>query len=59
VLEQGKYHQVKRMLAAAGHHCDALERTAIGRLRLESLDLKPGSWCFLSAPQLALLAPAV
>ncbi len=24
VLEQGKYHQVKRMLAAAGNHCTAL-----------------------------------
>jgi 16S rRNA pseudouridine516 synthase len=23
VLEQGKYHQVKRMLAAAGNHCAA------------------------------------
>jgi 16S rRNA pseudouridine516 synthase len=36
VLEQGKYHQVKRMLAAAGNHCAALQRTAIGQLTLNS-----------------------
>ena len=57
VLDQGKYHQVKRMLAATGHHCDALVRTAIGRLRLETLDLLPGKWCFLNEEQLGLLAP--
>ena len=33
VLEQGKYHQVKRMLAAAGNHCAALHRSAIGQLQ--------------------------
>jgi 16S rRNA pseudouridine516 synthase len=58
VLEQGKYHQVKRMLAAAGNHCTALRRTAIGGLSLESLDLEPGEWCYLERKQLALLAPA-
>ena len=55
VLEQGKYHQVKRMLAAAGNHCSALTRTAIGGLTLESLDLAEGEWCYLEAEQLALL----
>jgi 16S rRNA pseudouridine516 synthase len=58
VLEQGKYHQVKRMLAAAGNHCSALQRSAIGRLTLESLGLKEGEWCYLDEAQLALLAPA-
>ncbi|MDO8933909.1 MAG: pseudouridine synthase, partial [Rhodocyclaceae bacterium] len=58
VLEQGKYHQVKRMLAAAGNHCAALRRTMIGTLRLDSLGLKEGEWCYLDAAQLALLAPA-
>ena len=56
-LEQGKYHQVKRMLAAAGNHCSALQRTAIGRLTLESLGLEIGEWCYLTPEQLALLAP--
>lgn len=57
VLEQGKYHQVKRMLAAAGNHCAALERTAIGGLRLDSLGLAPGQWIFLGPDRLSLLAP--
>lgn len=55
VLEQGKYHQVKRMLAAAGNHCVALKRTAIGKLTLESLGLAPGEWCYLEDSHLALL----
>lgn len=57
VLEQGKYHQVKRMLAAAGNHCSALRRVAVGGLTLEALDLELGEWCFLEAEQLALLVP--
>ena len=56
VLEQGKYHQVKRMLAAAGNHCAALHRSAIGGLTLEALGLAEGEWCYLSAEQLLLLA---
>ncbi len=57
VLEQGKYHQVKRMLAAAGNHCTALRRTQIGRLKLDSLNLAEGEWCYLDEAQLALLTP--
>lgn len=56
VLEQGKYHQVKRMLAAAGNHCVALRRTQIGGLKLDALRLAEGEWCYLDAAQLALLA---
>lgn len=55
VLEQGKYHQVKRMLAAAGSHCVALRRIAIGGLTLESLDLAEGEWCHLDDKQLEKL----
>ena len=57
VLEQGKYHQVKRMLAAAGNHCSALRRTAIGGLQLDALELEEGEWCYLDTAQLALLVP--
>jgi 16S rRNA pseudouridine516 synthase len=57
VLEQGKYHQVKRMLAAAGNHCSALQRTRIGGLSLTALGLDEGEWCYLDAAQLALLTP--
>ena len=58
VLEQGKYHQVKRMLAAAGNHCAALHRSAIGALTLASLGIAEGEWCYLDQAQLDLLAPA-
>lgn len=57
VLEQGKYHQVKRMLAAAGNHCAALKRTAIGQLDLSRLGLEEGEWCYLEPEHLALLIP--
>lgn len=58
VLEQGKYHQVKRMLAAAGNHCAALTRVAIGGLTLASLELEEGEWTYLDEAQLALLKPS-
>lgn len=58
VLEQGKYHQVKRMLAAAGNHCAALQRTAVGTLTLDMLGLAEGEWTYLNAQQMDLLAPA-
>ena len=58
VLEQGKYHQVKRMLVAAGNHCVALRRTQIGGLKLDALGLAEGEWCYLDDTQLALLVPA-
>jgi 16S rRNA pseudouridine516 synthase len=57
VLEQGKYHQVKRMLAAAGNHCAALHRSQIGGLALEALGLAEGEWCYLDQAQLDLLVP--
>jgi 16S rRNA pseudouridine516 synthase len=58
VLEQGKYHQVKRMLAAAGNHCSALHRSAIGGLTLDALGIAEGEWCYLNQSQLDLLVPA-
>src|ERR1039457_469480 len=57
VLEQGKYHQVKRMLAAAGNHCVALRRSQIGGFELDALGLAEGEWCYLDDAQLALLVP--
>lgn len=57
VLEQGKYHQVKRMLAAADNHCTALHRSQIGGLKLADLGIAEGEWCYLEAQHLALLVP--
>lgn len=51
VLEQGKYHQVKRMLAAAGNHCTALHRVQIGGLKLDAMGINEGEWCYLDAYQ--------
>jgi len=58
VLVQGKYHQVKRMLAAAGNHCVALHRASIGGLSLDALGLATGGWCHLNPEQRALLSGA-
>jgi 16S rRNA pseudouridine516 synthase len=43
------------MLAAADNHCSALERIAIGELRLSSLPLALGEWCLLNHEQRSLL----
>ncbi len=53
-LTEGKYHQVKRMVAAAGNHVAALHRSAIGALVLEPT-LAPGEWRWLTADELAAL----
>jgi 16S rRNA pseudouridine516 synthase len=54
-LTEGKYHQVKRMLAAVGNRVEALHRSQIGGLVLS--DLAPGQWRWLSEQDLALLKP--
>jgi 16S rRNA pseudouridine516 synthase len=55
-LTEGKYHQVKRMIAAAGNRVEALHRSRIGRLELPS-DLPSGSWRWLNDADLAALKP--
>lgn len=55
-LTEGRYHQVKRMLAAVGNRCDGLHRSAIGALVLPD-DLAPGQWRWLGAAERALLEP--
>ena len=51
---EGKYHQVKRMVAAVGNRVEALHRSRIGALELPA-DLAPGQWRELTAAELALL----
>lgn len=43
-LREGKYHQVRRMLAAVGAPVLTLHRSSIGPLRLADLNLEPGEW---------------
>ena len=51
-LTEGKYHQVKRMLAAVGNRVEALHRSRIGGLELPP-GLAPGQWCWLDAETVA------
>jgi 16S rRNA pseudouridine516 synthase len=51
-LTEGKYHQVKRMVAAAGNHVVALQRTAFGALQLPQ-DLAPGQWRWVQRESIA------
>jgi len=51
-LTEGKYHQVKRMLAAVGNRVTSLHRSRIGRLQLPP-DLAPGEWRWLAADELS------
>lgn len=48
-LVQGKYHQVKRMVAAVGNHVVGLHRSRFGALVLPD-DLAPGKWRWLDGP---------
>ncbi|MPS48064.1 16S rRNA pseudouridine(516) synthase [Methylobacillus sp.] len=55
-LAEGKYHQVKRMLAAVSNRVEALKRIRIGSLDLPE-DLAPGAWRWLDAAMLEAVAP--
>lgn len=55
-LTEGKYHQVKRMLAAVGNRVESLHRSSIGDLMLPD-DLLPGQWRWLSDADLKKLTP--
>jgi len=46
-LVEGKYHQVKRMIAAVGNRVEALERSAFGSVRIDGL--AAGEWRWLDA----------
>lgn len=50
-LTEGKYHQVKRMLAAVGNRVEALHRSRIGGMSLPA-DLAPGQWMWLDGEAL-------
>ncbi|MFO1336921.1 MAG: 16S rRNA pseudouridine(516) synthase [Burkholderiaceae bacterium] len=45
-LTEGKYHQVKRMVAAVGNRVETLHRSRFGPLALPP-GLAPGRWCWL------------
>jgi 16S rRNA pseudouridine516 synthase len=45
-IHQGKYHQVKRMIAACANRVSGLHRLSLGRLTLGDLPL--GDWRYLT-----------
>lgn len=53
-VQEGKYHQVRRMLAARGAPVLTLERLSEGDVVLDSA-LKPGEWRELTAQEIAAL----
>ncbi len=56
-LTEGKYHQVKRMLAAVGNRVEGLHRSQVGGLVLPP-DLPAGGWRWLTADEVAALRGA-
>jgi 16S rRNA pseudouridine516 synthase len=57
-LTEGKYHQVKRMVAAVGNRVEALHRSSIGPIGLQP-ELAPGQWRWLSETEVAELSRKV
>ena len=57
-LREGKYHQVKRMLAARGKPVLALKRLSMGPLELDR-ELEAGGWRMLAPEELEALKRAV
>ncbi len=56
-LTDGRYHQVKRMVAAVGNRVESLHRESFGTLALP-VDLAPGQWRWLDAAERLSLSPA-
>ncbi|MBO5236455.1 MAG: rRNA pseudouridine synthase [Spirochaetaceae bacterium] len=54
VITEGRYHQVKRMIAAAGNKVAYLKRTVVNKLPLD-ISLQPGEYRELTAKELSLL----
>lgn len=53
-IQEGRYHQVKRMFAAVGNHVNALHREAIGPITLDPT-LSPGEYRQLSEAEIEAL----
>jgi len=53
-ITEGRYHQVRRMFAAAGNHVTGLHRDRIGGLALPA-EMEPGAWRILSTDEQAAI----
>lgn len=54
-ISEGRYHQVKRMFAAAGNKVIGLHRQQVGQLELDA-DLEPCEWRYLTDEEVAYFA---
>jgi 16S rRNA pseudouridine516 synthase len=55
---EGRHHLVRRLFGALGCSVVALQRVAVGGLRLDALGLAPGEWRPLARAELALTLEA-
>ncbi|TAL84341.1 MAG: rRNA pseudouridine synthase [Rhodanobacter sp.] len=55
-VTEGRYHQVRRMFAAAGNHVETLQRVSVGQLTLGALP--QGEWRVLDADDVASIFAA-
>ena len=51
-IQEGRYHQVKRMFTAIGNHVKALHRVRIGSIILDT-QLKEGEWRYLTPEEIS------
>ena len=57
VLTEGKYHQIKRMIASTGNKVTSLERISFGGIELDR-SLDRGEWRYLTENEIMLLENA-
>jgi 16S rRNA pseudouridine516 synthase len=53
-ITEGRYHQVRRMFAAAGNHVEGLHRESFGGLSLP-VNMAPGQWSVLGQADIAMI----
>ena len=54
-LTEGKYHQIKRMIASQNNRLTSLERISFGGIALDR-SLSRGEWRYLTDEEIAMLA---
>jgi 16S rRNA pseudouridine516 synthase len=57
-IVEGRYHQVKRMMAAVGNHVATLHRVEIGAYAMPA-DLVQGQWRWLHPEDLKQLSESI
>jgi 16S rRNA pseudouridine516 synthase len=55
VIDEGRYHQIRRMLGAVGNRVETLHRQQVGNLILGE-DLQEGTWQSIALEQVVMSA---